>query len=74
MLAFEKYVPRLSNRLEPSDIRVEINQTNSPKIIPITINITIIALVFRFNLHFFIRNLIPGSSNKDITKANKKGI
>ena len=73
-LAFVKYVPKLSNKFEPSETSVAIPQVNNPIIIPSTNTITIIALVFRLNLHFLIKNLIAGSSKRDITNAIKKGI
>ena len=59
---------------EPSETSVAIPQVNNPIIIPSTNTITIIALVFRLNLHFLIKNLIAGSSKRDITNAIKKGI
>ena len=74
VLAFVKYVPKLSNKFEPSEISVLITHINNPSIIPITTIIIIIELDFLFNLHFLIKNLIAGSNNKDIIKAIKNGI
>ena len=73
-LAFVKYVPKLSNKFEPSETSVAIPQVNNPIIIPSTTTITIIALVFRLNLHFLISSLIAGSNKREITKAIRKGI
>ena len=74
LLAFVTYVPKFSNKLEPSDIMVAIAHISNPSIIPITKTIMIIELIFLLILNFCIKNLIAGSTSNDITHAIKNGM